>query len=178
MNDENDHIPSDDPVGEDPQFVAEDGGETAAPADGASPRLRDPGRRWKLLLGVAVLVMALVTVGIAALLVNISERQNEATEPYFRVTELTEETTSAEVWGQNFPLQFDSYKRTLDMDEGRPGGSEGLPAVLDEDDPRARTTTDQKLELDPGSWTCGRATHSPSTIARSAATPTCSMTSW
>ena len=147
MNDENVHEPGDDPAGQDPQFAAEDAG--TAPAGGATSGLRAPARRWKLLLGVAVLAMALITVGIAALLVNISDRQDEAREPYFRVTELTEETTSAEVWGQNFPLQFESYKRTLEMDEGRPGGSEGLPAVLDEDDPRAKTTTDQKLELDP-----------------------------
>ncbi len=148
MNDENDHNPSD-PVDENTEFVEEDVQATGASAEGASPRFRDPGRRWKLLLGVGVLAMALVTVGIAALLLNISERRDEAREPYFRVTELTENTTSAEVWGQNFPLQFESYKRTIEMDEGRPGGSEGLPAVLDEDDPRAKTTTEQKLELDP-----------------------------
>ncbi len=108
-----------------------------------------PSRQHKLLIGAAVIAMAVVTVGVAALLINIAERRSEAQDPFFRVVELDDRTVDASIWGQNFPLQFDSYKETLLMEEGMHGGSEALPAVLTEDDPRAQTTSDQKLELDP-----------------------------
>src|SRR5699024_5733868 len=121
---------------------------TAAPPPSTPPR-RVPSRRTKTLIGAAILVAALVMVGVASLLVNIAERRSEAQDPFFRVAELDERTVDPAVWGQNFPLQFDLYKRTLEMDEGQHGGSEALPAVLTPDDPRAQTTADQKLELDP-----------------------------
>ena len=121
---------------------------TAAPPPSTPPR-KGPSRRTKTLIGAAILVAALVMVGVASLLVNIAERRSEAQDPFFRVAELDERTVDPEVWGQNFPLQFDLYKRTLEMDEGQHGGSEALPAVLTPDDPRAQTTADQKLELDP-----------------------------
>lgn len=106
-------------------------------------------RRTKLLIGVAILAVAAITAGVASLLINIFERRSEAQDPFVRVVELDDRTVDPEVWGQNFPTQFDLYKRTLVMDEGSHGGSEALPTILTEDDPRAATTTDQKLELDP-----------------------------
>lgn len=124
--------------------------ENNAPAATAKrPGRPNPSRRHKTLIGLAVLAVALVTVGVAALLINIAERRSEAQDPFFRVAEIDDRTVDPEIWGQNFPLQFDLYKRTLEMEEGYHGGSEALPAVLTEDDPRAQTTTDQKVELDP-----------------------------
>lgn len=124
--------------------------ENNAPQEQARKTSRpNPSRRHKTLIGLAVLAVALITVGVAALLINIAERRSEAQDPFFRVAEVDDRTVDPEIWGQNFPLQFDLYKRTLEMDEGRHGGSEALPAVLTEDDPRAQTTTDQKVELDP-----------------------------
>ena len=119
-----------------------------APSDSKASK-RGVRTSHKVLIAAAVLAMALVTVGVAALLVNINQRQQEAHTPFFNVVELDETTTDPEIWGQNFPLQFESYKRTLLMEEGSHGGSEALPAVLDPDDPRADTKSPQKLELDP-----------------------------
>lgn len=128
----------------DPQVASE-----ATASETGSEETRGPTRRHKTLIGVAVFAVALLTVGIALLLVNITERRTEAQDPFFRVAEIDETTVDPEVWGQNFPLHFDLYKRTLEMEEGVHGGSEALPAVLTADDPRAQTTTDQKIELDP-----------------------------
>ena len=79
-----------------------------------------------LVVGVVV-VAAVATVAIAALLVNIFERQQEARNPFYRVVELTDETTDPAIWGKNFPLQYDGYVRTVDQVRTRYGGSEAVP---------------------------------------------------
>jgi nitrite reductase (cytochrome c-552) len=63
----------------------------------------------------------------AALLVNIFEKKQEAKYPFFRVVEINDDTDDPAVWGKNFPLQYDSYKRTVDMQRTRYGGSEAIP---------------------------------------------------
>ncbi len=78
---------------------------------------------------IAVLA-AFAAVGITALLVNIFQRQQEAREPFHRVVELIEDITDPEVWGRNFPVQYDGYKRTVDQKRTRFGGSEAVPFVL------------------------------------------------
>ena len=128
--------------------MSENNMSTKPAATAAAPR-PGPTRRHKALIGLAVLAMALVAVSVAALLVNIAERRTEAQDTWFRVQEIDDRTVDAELWGRNWPMQFDLYKRTLEMDEGEHGGSDALPAVLTEDDPRAVTTAEQKLELDP-----------------------------
>ena len=76
--------------------------------------------KFLLFVGVA----ALITTGITALLVNIFERKQEARNPFYRVVELTDETEDPAVWGKNFPLQYDDYRRTVDQVRTRFGGSE------------------------------------------------------
>ena len=61
------------------------------------------------------------------LLVNIFEHKQEARNPFFRVVELTDDTEDPAVWGKNFPLQYDAYRRTVDMQRTRYGGSEAVP---------------------------------------------------
>jgi len=75
----------------------------------------------------AVLVSALVTLGVVALLVNIFERKQEARNPFYRVVELTDDTEDPAVWGKNFPQQYDAYLRTVDQQRTRYGGSEAVP---------------------------------------------------
>jgi hypothetical protein len=58
--------------------------------------------RFLLFVGVA----ALITAGIAALLVNIVERKQEARNPFYRVVELTDDTEDPAVWGKNFPYRI------------------------------------------------------------------------
>lgn len=107
------------------------------------------GRRQRLaFLLVVALVAFLAATGGAALLVNILERKQEARNPFYRVVELTDETEDPAVWGKNFPLQYDGYRRTVDMVRTRFGGSEALPRTPTEADPRS-IVAQSKLEEDP-----------------------------
>ncbi|HET6347349.1 MAG TPA: ammonia-forming cytochrome c nitrite reductase subunit c552, partial [Myxococcota bacterium] len=109
---------------------------------------REPKRRaWRLMLVTAV-VAAAAAAGVTALLVNIFERKQEARDPFFRVVEITDETEDPAVWGKNFPLQYDLYKRTVDQVRTRYGGSEAVPRTPDDVDPRS-VTAQSRLEEDP-----------------------------
>ena len=96
----------------------------------------------------AVIATAVATIAIAALLVNIFERRQEARNPFFRVVDITDDTEDPAVWGQNFPLQYDSYRRTVDMQRTRYGGSEALPQSPREGDSRS-VVSQSKIEEDP-----------------------------
>jgi nitrite reductase (cytochrome c-552) len=117
---------------------------------GSSPagdsRARAAGQLLKY--GLATGVAALVTVGALGLLLNILERKREAQNPFFRVVELTDDTTDPAVWGKNFPIQYDSYRRTVDQVRTRYGGSEALPRTPSAADPRS-VVAQSKLEEDP-----------------------------
>ncbi len=98
--------------------------------------------RWPILIGI----VALATVGLLALLTNIFERQAEALNPFYRVVELTDTTTNPATWGMNFPIQYDLYKKTVDMTRTRYGGSEALPKQPTEIDPRETVSTSRLVE--------------------------------
>ncbi len=61
-------------------------------------------------LGLIIAVTTLATIAIAALLVNIFERKQEARQTFFRVVEITDDTEDPAIWGKNFPLQYDAYQ--------------------------------------------------------------------
>jgi len=103
-------------------------------------------RRRRFLIIVAAAVLATI-VGVA-LLMNIFERKQEARNPFYRVVELTDDTEDPAVWGKNFPLQFDDYKRTVDQVRTRFGGSEAEPRTPTKADPRA-IVSQSKIEEDP-----------------------------
>jgi len=90
----------------------------------------------RLIFGFLIAVTAGVTYLLAALISNIGERKEEAREHFVRLAELSEETIDPAIWGQNFPRQYDSYKRTVDTDRTRFGGSEAFSKL--DDDPRWR----------------------------------------
>lgn len=83
-------------------------------------------------VGFIVVVTAATTFGILALLENIRDRKDEAKQSVFAVTQLDETTIDPAEWGKNFPRQYDSYKRTVDVERTRFGGSEAFQH-LDED---------------------------------------------
>ena len=115
-----------------------------------SERSSDPsaaGGRWGWVILTAI-IAALAAVGGAALLVTIVERQQEARNPFYRVVELTDETTDPALWGKNFPLQYDGYRRTVDQVRTRFGGSEALPRTPTHVDPRS-VVAQSRLEEDP-----------------------------
>jgi nitrite reductase (cytochrome c-552) len=103
-------------------------------------------RRRRFLIIVAAAVLATI-VGVA-LLMNIFERKQEARNPFYRVVELTDDTEDPAVWGKNFPLQYDDYKRTVDQVRTRFGGSEAEPRTPTKADPRA-IVSQSKIEEDP-----------------------------
>src|SRR5262245_13906520 len=82
-----------------------------------------------MLIGT-MLVVAVATALVTALLVNIFERKSEARSPYVRLAEVTEDTTDPAKWGVNWPKQYDSYLLTAQTTRtrfGGHGGSEALP---------------------------------------------------
>jgi nitrite reductase (cytochrome c-552) len=105
-------------------------------------------RRMLLMLGGAVVAGAVISAAVAALLLNISERKHEGKNPYFRVVELTETTVDPAVWGKNFPIQYDGYRRTVDQVRTRYGGSEAVPRTPSQADPRS-IVAQSRLEEDP-----------------------------
>ncbi len=114
-----------------------------------TPERTGPGKRAQLrFLFSASGIALLVAVAGVALLVNILERKQEARNPFYRVVELTDETEDAEIWGRNFPLQYDGYRRTVDMVRTRFGGSEAMPRTPTEVDPRS-IVAQSKIEDDP-----------------------------
>jgi nitrite reductase (cytochrome c-552) len=97
---------------------------------------------------VIVAVTALAAAGVTALLVNIFERKQEARNVFFRVVELDDNTEDPAIWGKNFPLQYDAYRRTVDQVRTRYGGSEALRHLPTQVDPRS-VVAQSKLEDDP-----------------------------
>ena len=86
-----------------------------------------PRRRW-LFLSVLVLLVAVVTFGVTALLVTIFEHRQEARTPFVRLVDVNEVSTDPVPWGTNWPDQFDAYRRTVDVTETQYGGSSAMPA--------------------------------------------------
>src|SRR5258705_2829852 len=89
-------------------------------------------RLWLLAL-LALAGIAGMTILLVALLTNIFERKQEARQPFVRLVEVTEDTADPKVWGQNWPLEYDSYLKTslattTKYGGGGVGASDGGPA--------------------------------------------------
>jgi nitrite reductase (cytochrome c-552) len=90
--------------------------------------------RWRYIaLSAAV---ALATFLVTMLLMNIGERKREARQSYLELARLTEETIEPAEWGKNFPREYDGYKRTVDIQRTKYGGSEAFSKLAS--DPRLR----------------------------------------
>src|SRR5688500_7747847 len=114
-------------------------------ADPIESRRRHVGARAVILAAVTA---ALVTLGVVGLLVNIFERKQEARNPFYRVVELTDDTEDPAIWGKNFPQQYDAYRRTVDQQRTRYGGSEAVPRTPTAVDPRS-VVAQSRLEEEP-----------------------------
>jgi nitrite reductase (cytochrome c-552) len=112
----------------------------------SSHDLPKPPRRRGLV--AVALVAAIAGAGAAALLVNIFEHKQEAKAPFFKVVALDDETEDPALWGKNFPVQYDSYGRTVDQRRTRFGGSEATPRTPTDADPRS-VVAQSRLEEDP-----------------------------
>jgi nitrite reductase (cytochrome c-552) len=98
------------------------------------PARRRLGVRWLVLIAIG---SALAIVGIAALLTSIFQHQQEARTPFYRVVALNDTIDDPAIWGKNFPLQYDDYRKTVDQVRTRYGGSEGEPHTPSKADPRS-----------------------------------------
>jgi nitrite reductase (cytochrome c-552) len=90
----------------------------------------------KVVYFVTIVLVAAATFGVMLLWQNISERKEEAKQTVFKLAELTEDTIDPAEWGKNFPRQYDSYKRTVDTERTRHGGSDAFQKL--DEDPRWR----------------------------------------
>lgn len=86
-------------------------------------------------LAMLTAFVAVATVGVVALLVNIFERKQEARTPFVRLVEVNEISTDPKPWGVNFPLQYESYLQTADTERTDYGGNHALPPSRLEQDP-------------------------------------------
>jgi nitrite reductase (cytochrome c-552) len=111
-------------------------------------RKQDPRRFGLPALLAAAAVTAVAAIAIAALLTNIFQRKLEARNPFYRVVALTDTTDDPNIWGQNFPLQYDAYRRTVDQSRTRYGGSEAMPHTPTNADPRS-IVAQSRLQEDP-----------------------------
>lgn len=113
------------------------------PSDSTLPIARRTGQRGvsaiRLLIGLAV-VSALCVVLVLLLLENIAERKREGLQHSFQIVPVDENTIDPAEWGKNYPSQYDSYKRTVDIVRTRHGGSEAFQKL--DEFPRWRTIFD------------------------------------
>ena len=91
-----------------------------------------PPARQTAIYGMLILLTAAITLAVTALLMNINQRKQEARQQAVKVVELSEETADPAEWGKNFPREYDGYKRTVDVQRTRYGGSENF-SKLDTD---------------------------------------------
>jgi nitrite reductase (cytochrome c-552) len=99
----------------------------------------------KIILLISLFTALGIVIGF--LVVDISQKQFEQKNPFFRVVEIGELEEDPAVWGKNFPLQYDTYLRTVDQVSTRHGGSEAMPRTPDAADPRSYVAR-SKLEED------------------------------
>ena len=80
---------------------------------------------------VVAAIVAVVTAGATALLVNIFQRKQEARNTYVKLVEVSENDVDPAKWGVNWPREYDGYKRTSEPTSTKYGGgqrsSEGAP---------------------------------------------------
>jgi len=95
-----------------------------------------PPRRRAGLYVLWFVLLAAVSFGVLMLQQNIATRKREGEQVVFKVVELTEDTIDPAEWGKNFPRQFDGYRRTVDTERTKHGGSEAFQKL--DEDPRWR----------------------------------------
>src|SRR4051812_6908958 len=103
---------------------------TKSEAAGEAAEKAPPPKRGRgaLFFTIVLVFVAAMSALIAALLVNIFQRKQEAKNPYLRLVEVTEETTDPEKWKMNWPREYDGYVKTIDPTQTKFGGSEAMPA--------------------------------------------------
>jgi nitrite reductase (cytochrome c-552) len=89
------------------------------------PNDPQPQKSRSLLVALVAGVFALVAVGVAALLVNIAERKQEARQAFVKLVEVGEDDVDPAKWGKNWPHEYDGYLRTAEPTATKYGGAAG-----------------------------------------------------
>lgn len=106
-----------------------------------TPQRQVPVRRGRAAtIWLLAIVFAAGAVAAALLTRNIATRKVEARQMVFDIVKLSDDVTDPAEWGKNFPYQYDSYKRTVDTERTRHGGSEAFQKL--DADPRLRAMWD------------------------------------
>lgn len=118
------------------------------PEETQQPDPHEGGRRWTgpRARWVPVLVLVGVALSAAALtwfLTTIFQHREEAKDPFTEVVNITDTTYDASVWGQNFPVQYEAFKATSQME-----ADNIVTRKPTADDPRTEVAK-SKLEADP-----------------------------
>lgn len=95
-----------------------------------------------------LITFSLIGVGIGYLAVDIASKKIEEKYPFFTVVNIGPLEDDPAVWGKNFPLQYDTYLKTVDQVRTRYGGSEAMVRMPDDVDPRD-VVAQSKLAEDP-----------------------------
>ncbi len=90
-------------------------------------------RRNVILLAATFIVGALMMAGLAALLVSIQGRKNEAALYPLKVVEVAQNELDPAVWGKNFPREYDSFLKTQDTTLSTPFGGSVKFSKLEKD---------------------------------------------
>lgn len=85
------------------------------------------GLYWLLFAGSLIVVFLL-----GLLVASITERRAEAAFAYSPNVELADFEPRNEVWGQNFPWQYESYRKTQESDFRTPHGGNAMRDMLEE----------------------------------------------
>ncbi|MFZ9002092.1 MAG: ammonia-forming cytochrome c nitrite reductase subunit c552 [Bacteriovoracaceae bacterium] len=96
---------------------------------------------------ITFFISFLATIGVIGLLVNIYEKKQEAKDSFFKVVKIKATDEDPSIWGQNFPLQYEDYLKSVDQVRTRYGGSEAVPRTPTKADPRS-VVSQSKLEED------------------------------
>jgi len=101
----------------------------------------------KFICGGIIAASSLITIGLTALIMNIFERKQEAKNPFYSIVEVTDKTEDPSIWGRNFPLQYEGYLQTKDMEGTYYGGSKPILHTPTDNDPRL-IVSQSKIEKD------------------------------
>jgi len=77
-----------------------------------TPEPQIPARRTWLWIGLAFLAGLAIMAGAAYLLTSVTTHKAEEVEYPLKVVQIAQDELDPAVWGQNFPRQYDSFKKT------------------------------------------------------------------
>lgn len=103
-------------------------------------------KRKRFWLGL--LASFLLTCVATFLVIDIFQKKQESLKPYAAVVDITDEMDDPKIWGANFPHHYSSYLKTVDQQRTKYGGSEAVPFVPTEKDPR-QTVSQSRIDEDP-----------------------------